>query len=115
MARTVTVTAHLVGLLLAAMVVVSASSAMAAALPSRCPAGTHELGWGESPCISDQRHISPSGHSIPYYATGKDARIPLRVETAVAGLIVGGLLIAGAFWNRKRPVLSIASAEVAAA
>jgi len=70
---------------------------VAAALPARCPADTHELGWGESPCISDNRHLSASGHSISSFAIGKDARIPMRIEIALAGLVLGGVLIFGAF------------------
>ena len=107
--------APLFAFLLAAMVVLSASAAVAAALPPRCPAGTHELAWGESPCISDNRHMAPSGSgSIPYYATDKDYRIPLRIEIAAVGLVISGLLLVGALWGRK-PSAGKESVEVATA
>ena len=116
MARTLTVTAPLLAFLLAAMVVISASAAVAAAIPPRCPAGTHELGWGESPCISDSRHMAPSGSgSIPYFATGKDYRVPLRIEIAAVGLVIGGLLLVGALWGRKPVTGASVPVEVATA
>jgi hypothetical protein len=82
------------------MVIISASSAIAAAIPARCPANTHELGWGEAPCISDDRHLSASGDSVWNYATDRDARLPLRIEIAVAGVVAGSLLLVTAFWSR---------------
>lgn len=86
-----------------AVIVLSASTSFAVALPSTCPPGFHD---GTSvACVSDGSHLAPSsGVAIPDFAMlKKDPRIQFRAEVALAGLLLGcGLLFIGSRGHPQR-------------
>lgn len=99
--------ARLVILSVLAVVVLSASTAAAIALPSVCPSGFHDVVDPRIACISDGSHVAPSsGVMIPNAAMlKKDPQIALRIEIEIAGLGVGvGLLVLAALGSRRSPV-----------
>jgi hypothetical protein len=98
-------------LMLLTIIVVSGATSVAASMPSRCPSDTHISGdptW----CLSNEQHAAPSGTGyLPNYATQKDARIAVRVELLLGGLVVGGTLLVAAFREQRRPILQPATAS----
>ena len=97
--------ARLVILFVFAVLVLSASTAAAVALPSVCPSGFHDVRDPGIACISDGSHVAPSsGVMIPNAAMlTKDPQIALRIKIAIAGLGVGvGLLVLAALGTRPR-------------
>jgi len=59
--------------------------------------------------------MGPSGSgTIPYFATGKDHRVALRIEIAAAGQVIGGLSLVGVLWGRTPRSGADSTIEVAA-
>jgi len=99
-----------------AVVALSAAASVAVALPSVCPSNFHDGGTfhntgavvpgvpdNGSLCISDSRHMAPSGYgSIPNMAVLKDPRVRLRVEIAIAGTAAASALLLVGFARRPR-------------
>ena len=106
-----------------AVIALSASTSAAVAMGGACPTGFHASGpaaptngavvpgvpeWKGETCTSDDMHMAPSGAGYIYDSVMlMPPRIRLRIEIALAGLVVAAALLYVAV--RPRASLAVAS------